>query len=99
MVTGWKRKIVGISDASIDLTGFGQQAGHTLDQQLYNMLGAPATTTAMEIDTPTSGVGDIRYTFAVFLKSYNIDLKVADAYKLTASFSVNGSPTRALIAS
>lgn len=97
--TGWAKHITGISTGSIDMTGFGQAAGHTLDSKLWGMLGAPSSTTAMEVDVPTSNVGDIRWTFNVFLKSYKVDLKPVDAYKLSASVSITGAPTRATISS
>ncbi len=97
--TGWKKKLTSISDGSIDYTGFGQKAGHTLDAQLFSMLGAPADSTAWEVDVPTSDPGAIRYTGQAFLKSYNTDLKPTDAYKLTASLSIVGAPTRATISS
>ena len=95
----WKKKITSISDGSIDYTGFGQAAGHTLDAALFAMLGAPATATAWEVDVPTSAAGAIRYTGQAFLKSYNSDLKPQDAYKITASLSINNAPTRAIISS
>lgn len=98
-ITGWAKKITGISTASIDYTGFGQSAGHTLDQQLFSMLGAPSLATAWEIDVPTSNVGDLRYTGVGFLKSYNLDMKPVDAWKLTASISITGAVTRATISS
>lgn len=97
--TGWAKHITGISTASIDYTGFGQAAGHTLDSKLFSLLGAPSTSTAWEVDVPNSGVGDIRYTGQSFLKSYNVDMKPVDAYKLTASLSVTGAVTRATISS
>lgn len=95
----WARKIVGISSGAIDFTGFGQTSGHTLDTQLWAMLGAPATATSWEIDFPDTNVGSLRYTGNAYLKSYNSDLKPTDAYKISASLSITGAPTRALISS
>ena len=98
-VTGWKKFISSISEGNFDLTGFGQAAGHTLDAELFAMLGAPALPTTWEIDAPTSSAGAIRYTGNGFLKSYNMDCKPTDAFKLTASMSINNAPTRAIISS
>ena len=95
----WKRKITSISDGSIDYTGFGQISGHTLDAALFAMLGAPSVSTSWEVDVPTSSPGALRYTGQSFLKSYNMDMKPQDAWKLTASLSINNAPTRAIISS
>jgi hypothetical protein len=99
LTTGWKRKITSISDGSIDLTGFGQAGGHTLDAKMWSMLGAPANANTLEVDYPTSAVGGVRVTSNVFLKSGKVDLKVEDAYRVNLSMSVNGAPVRALITS
>jgi hypothetical protein len=98
-VTGWAKKITGISSAALDFTGFGQQSGHTLDAKLFTMLGAPATATSWEIDVPTSNPGDVRYTGLAFLKSAKTVMKPVDAYRLDASLSITGAVIRATIAS
>lgn len=96
---GWKRKITSISDGTIDYTGFGQSGGHTLDAKLWSMLGAPINPNTVEVDYPTSAVGGVRVTMNCYLKSFKSDLKVEDAYRVVASVSVTGAPTRALITS
>ena len=98
-VTGWAKYLTGISTASIDYTGFYQVSGHTLDSQLFSMLGAPTTATPWEIDVPDTNVGSVRYTGNGFLKTYPIDSKPVDAVKLNASIAVTGTVTRALISS
>lgn len=63
------------------------------------MLGAPNNPNTVEVDYPTAAVGGVRVTMNCYLKSFKSDLKVEDAYRITASVSVTGAPTRALITS
>jgi hypothetical protein len=98
-VSGWKKKLVTISEGGIDLTGFGQAGGHTLDAKMYSMLGAPANPCTLEVDYPTSNVGDVRVVSSVYLKSGKVELKPEDAYRMTLSLSVTGAPVRSLLTS
>ena len=97
--SGYRCYIPSITDVMLDIVGFYNKVASGLTSQIHSMLGAPAASTAWEVDVPDSNVGSQRYTGQCWAKSMKIDLKVNDAARMSGSLRVTDTVTRATISS
>jgi hypothetical protein len=88
-----KTYVVGLKDSTVSMAGFHDL---TIDAHLFGALGN-ATPLNFLYSPEGNETGDVKYTGACFITSYEIGSPIGDVVSYSAELQVTGDVTRAIV--